>query len=158
MHILGSSFLFFPQIFFLNTHLSLPFKLTSQINPQPQSWSWFHNCPCKSISSLKARLERDAGHFLLWLLQPSEDPLSVLFIWPLSCLIVLALPSVFLFSVRIDGNILKAGACAFCFLPVSSTRVNTCYMIHVLPWEIGFYLREPHSLCECPQNSFVDAA
>lgn len=85
-------FHFFPQTFFPNRYLSLPFKLTSQTNLQPQSWFWFHNCLWKSISSLKARLERDAGRFLLWLLQPSEDPLSVLFIWPLSWLIVLPLP------------------------------------------------------------------
>lgn len=102
------------------THLSLAFwvlytgvasaflsKLTSQTNPQPQSCSWPHNCLCKSNSSFKGRLKREAGHFLLWPPQPSEDPLSVLFIWPLSCLIVRALPSVFPFSLQIDGKPFK---------------------------------------------------
>jgi len=128
MHVLGSSFPFFPQTFFLHTYLSLRFKLTFQTNPQPPSWSWFHNCLCKSISSLKVRLERDAAHFLLWLLQPSEDSLCVWFIWPLSCLIVLALPSVFLFSLQIDGNILKAGSMCILFPPCVQNKSE--YMLH----------------------------
>ena len=121
-------FHFFPQTFFLNRYLSLPFKLTSQTNLQPRSWSWFHNCLCKPISSLKARLERDAGLFLLRLRQPSEDLPSVLFIWPLSWLIVLTLPSVFLFSLQIDGNILKAGSMCILFPPCVQHKSE--YMLH----------------------------
>lgn len=95
-------------------------KLPSQTNPQPQSCSR-PNCLCKSTLSFKAHLNRAAGHLLLCPPLPSEEA-SMLPTWPLSCLTVLALPSVVLFSLYTDGNPFKG-----------REHVHFVSSIHVLP-------------------------